>query len=174
MPIYNFMDKKPQIADDVFIAETAVIIGDVTIGSGSSIWYGTVLRGDIAPIVVGKNVSIQENSVVHVDQNLGCYIGDNVTIGHGAIVHAATIEDNCLIGMGAIVLDDARVGKGSLVGASSLVPPKKQIPPQSQVMGAPCAIKKQLTDEAEQGFIKHAMGYVELAAQYLKERNNER
>jgi len=170
LAIHEFKGKRPQIHESCFIAASADIIGDVTIGAGSSVWYGVVIRGDKAPITIGRNVSIQDNSVVHVDEGIPTVIGDNVTVGHAAIVHAATIEDNCLIGMGAIVLDEALVGRGSLVGAGALVPPRKNIPPLSQAIGAPCAITKQLSEEDEQGFISHAQKYVDLGADYLAGR----
>jgi carbonic anhydrase/acetyltransferase-like protein (isoleucine patch superfamily) len=167
MAIFQFGGKRPRIEASCFIAESADIIGDVTIGAGSSVWYGVVIRGDKAPVTIGQNTSIQDNSVVHVDEGIPTIIGDNVTVGHAAIIHAATIEDNCLIGMGAIVLDEARIGRGSLVGAGALAPPRKNIPPRSQVIGSPCVITKQLTEEDEQGFIAHAQRYVSLGQDYL-------
>jgi carbonic anhydrase/acetyltransferase-like protein (isoleucine patch superfamily) len=166
MTIHEYMGKSPKIDESCFIAASADIIGDVTIGAGSSVWYGTVIRGDMAPVVIGRNVSIQDNSVVHVDKGIPTFIGDNVTVGHAAVIHAATLEENCLIGMGAIVLDDARIGQGSLVGAGALVPPRKNIPPRSQVMGAPCVITKQLSEADEQGFVAHAQRYARLGGDY--------
>ena len=167
MGIYAYRGKSPQIDASCFIAPSADIIGDVVIGANSSVWYGAVVRGDMAPVIIGENVSIQDNSLVHVDAGIPTHIGDNVTVGHGAIIHAVTVEDNCLIGMGAIVLDEARIGRGSLVGAGTLVPPRKNIPPRSQVLGAPCAITKQLTEEDEQGFIAHAQRYARHAKEYI-------
>jgi carbonic anhydrase/acetyltransferase-like protein (isoleucine patch superfamily) len=161
------MGKSPQIDESCFVAASADIVGDVTIGAGSSVWYGAVIRGDIAPVVIGRNVSIQDNSVVHVLKDVATFIGDNVAVGHSAVIHAATVEENCLIGMGAIVLDEARIGQGSLVGAGALVPPRKSIPPRSQVMGAPCVITKQLSEADEQGFIEHAQRYALLSRDYL-------
>jgi carbonic anhydrase/acetyltransferase-like protein (isoleucine patch superfamily) len=167
MGIYEYKGKSPRIGESCFIAESADIIGDVTIGAGSSVWYGVVIRGDMAPVVIGRNVSIQDNSVVHVDAGIPTVIGDNVTVGHAAIIHAATVEDNCLIGMGAIVLDEARIGHGSLIGAGALAPPRKNIPPRSQVMGSPCVITKQLSEADEQGFIEHAQRYARLGGDHL-------
>jgi len=171
MGIYAYKGKSPQIDASCFIAPSADIIGDVSIGANSSVWYGAVIRADMAPIIIGKNVSIQDNSLVHVDSGIPTYIGDNVTVGHGAIIHAVTLEDNCLIGMGAIVLDEARIGHGSLVGAGALVPPRKSIPPRSQVIGSPCTIKKQLSEEDEKGFIVHAQRYTRHAREYLEDKD---
>ena len=173
MAIHEFKGKCPQIDESCFIAPSADIIGDVTIGAGSSIWFGVVIRGDMSPVTIGKNVSIQDNSMVHVDGGIPTVIGDNVTVGHAAIIHAATIEDNCLIGMGAIILDDTHIGRGSLVGAGALVTPRKKIPPRSQVVGAPCIITKQLSEEDEQGFIAHAQKYARLGKDYLVGRKNK-
>jgi len=168
MAIYKYQGKSPHIDESCFIAPSAEIIGDVTIGAGSSVWFGVVIRGDMAPIIIGQNTSIQDNSVVHVDKGMPTVIGDQVTVGHAAIIHAATIEDNCLIGMGSIVLDEARIGQGSLIGAGALVPPRKQIPPHSQALGSPCAITKQLSAEHEQGFIEHAQTYMQLREDYVR------
>ena len=167
MGIYGYKGIEPRIDKSCFVAQSADIIGDVTIGAGSSVWYGVVIRGDMAPVTIGQNVSIQDNSMVHVDTGIPTVIGDNVTVGHGVIIHAATVEDNCLIGMGAIVLDETRIGCGSQVGAGALVPPRKNIPPRSRVLGSPCAITKQLDTEDEQGFIAHAQKYTRLGEDYL-------
>lgn len=168
MAIHSYKGIYPKIDESCFIAESADIIGDVTIGAGSSIWFGVTIRGDMAPITIGQNVSIQENSVVHVDTGIPTVIGDHVTIGHAAIIHAATIEDNTLIGMGAIVLDEAVIGHGSLIGAGALVPPRRQIPPRSQAMGQPCVITRQLDEQREQSFIDHALRYTRIKDDYLK------
>lgn len=167
MGIYEHKGKSPKIDESCFVAESADIIGDVTIGAGSSVWYGAVIRGDMASVTIGRNTSIQDNSTVHVDVGTPTVIGDHVTVGHGAIIHAATVEDNCLIGMGSIVLDEARIGQGSLVGAGALVPPRKNIPPRSQIIGSPCTVTKQLSAENEQGFIAHAQKYARLGEDHL-------
>ncbi|MCL2496514.1 MAG: gamma carbonic anhydrase family protein [Clostridiales bacterium] len=171
MGIYEFKGKSPHIDDSCFIAPSADIIGDVTIGAGSSVWFNVTIRGDMAPITIGENVSIQDNSMVHVDIGIPTVIGNHVTVGHAAIIHAAVIEDNCLIGMGAVLLDEARIGQGSLVGAGALVPPRKNIPPRSQVMGRPCVITKQLDEQAEQAFIAGALRYARTGGEYLCGRN---
>jgi len=170
MGIYEYMGKSPKIDESCFVAPSADIIGDVTIGAGCGIWFNATLRGDMAPITIGENTSVQDNSMIHVDRGIPTVIGSHVTVGHAAIVHAAVIEDNCLIGMGAIVLDEARIGQGSLVGAGALVPPRKNIPPRSQVVGQPCVITKQLTEADEQGFVDHALRYSRHGEEYLHGR----
>jgi len=168
MGIYEYRGIWPKIDESCYIAESADIIGDVTIGPGCSIWHGVVIRGDVNVVRIGKNVSIQDNSTIHVDTNIPTIIGDYVTVGHAVIIHGATVEDNCLIGMGAILLDDARIGKGSRIGAGALVPPRKVIPPRSQAIGSPCTVTKELSEEDEQGFIEHAEKYVRLSREYMK------
>jgi gamma-carbonic anhydrase len=169
MPIVRtFRDLTPAIAPDVFLAENASVIGDVVIGAGSSIWYGTVIRGDVMPIRIGAATSIQDNSVIHVTGGFsGTTIGDRVTVGHNVIVHACTIEDDCIIGMGSIILDGARVRRGSIVGAGALVTPGTDIAEGSMVMGAPARVKRPLTDEERARIRSSAEHYVELARMYL-------
>ena len=140
--IRTFVGKRPVLGRGVFLAETCAVIGDVEIGDETSIWYGTVIRGDVMPIRIGARTSVQDNTVVHVTAGrYGTTIGNDCTIGHGAIIHACTVEDFCLIGMGAIVLDGARIGRGSLVGAGALVTPGTDIPPGSLVIGSPAKVK---------------------------------
>jgi carbonic anhydrase/acetyltransferase-like protein (isoleucine patch superfamily) len=170
--IKPFKDKTPKIAQSAFVAENAVIIGDVEIGPRSSIWYGVAIRADINYIRIGKETNIQENTVIHVDLNdrgLGdcaTIIGDRVTVGHGAILHGCKIEDDCLIGMGAIVLSGARIRAGSVVAAGALVKEGQQIPPRSMVMGMPAVIKRQLPDEVIEQIRTSARHYVDLAEEY--------
>ncbi|MCE9579491.1 MAG: gamma carbonic anhydrase family protein [Deltaproteobacteria bacterium] len=168
MPIVRpFAGHVPALADDVFLAENATVIGDVVIGAGSSIWYGAVVRGDMMPIRIGAATSIQDNTVVHITGGFsGTTIGDRVTIGHAVIVHACTIEDDCLIGMGSIILDGARIGRGSIVGAGALVTPGTDIPPGSMVMGSPARVKRPITDEERARNASSAHHYVELARAY--------
>jgi carbonic anhydrase/acetyltransferase-like protein (isoleucine patch superfamily) len=154
----------------VFLAETCAVIGDVVIGEASSIWYGTVLRGDVMPIRVGARTSIQDNTVVHVTaERFGTTIGDGCTIGHGAIIHACVIEDHCLIGMGAIILDGARIGRGSLIGAGALVTPGTVIPPNSLVLGSPARVKREVNAAEREQISYGAAHYVELTRAYLAE-----
>ncbi|MCL1816908.1 MAG: gamma carbonic anhydrase family protein [Clostridiales bacterium] len=173
MGIHELMGKRPRIDENCFVAESADIIGDVTIGAGSSVWFGAVIRGDMAPVVIGQNVNIQDNSVVHVSKDAPTIIGDNVSVGHSAVVHGATIEDTCLIGMGAIVLDGAHIGRASLIGGGALVPPRKNIPPRSQALGSPCAITKELGEQDEQVFMERVNRYRDLGAGYLREWKNQ-
>src|SRR5262245_1817175 len=136
----TFLRRQPKLGTSVYLAKTAVVLGDVTLGDHSSVWYHGVLRGDINRIVVGHHTNVQDNSVLHVEHDLPCVVGNWVTIGHSAIVHACTVGDECLIGMGAVILDGAVVGEQSLVGARALVTRGTQIPPGSLVLGAPAKI----------------------------------
>lgn len=141
------LNKKPRIAANTWIAPTAVVIGDVEIGEYSSIWWNTILRGDSDKIVIGKHTNIQDNCIVHMNANDPVYIGNYVSIAHSAIVHACTIHDGVLIGMGARVLDRAEIGEGSLIGAGTLVPPRMKVPPRSLVVGFPGKIVRELSEE---------------------------
>jgi len=161
---------RPELGRGVFLAETCAVIGDVAIGDESSIWYGTVIRGDVMPIRIGARTSVQDNTVVHATSGVaGTIIGDGCTIGHGAIIHACTVEDGCLIGMGAIVLDGARIGRGSLVGAGALVTPGTDIPPGSLVIGSPARVKRSLDAREREQLVSSAEHYVELTRRYLAE-----
>ncbi|MFX1411009.1 MAG: gamma carbonic anhydrase family protein [Promethearchaeota archaeon] len=138
--------KKPQIHESAFIAPTAVIIGDVTIGEGSNVWFGTTIRGDWGSITIGKETSIQENVTIHLERGKSVIIGDSVIIGHHAMVHGpCTIDDGCLIGIGANVLHNSKLGKGCKVGAGAVVL-NKEFPPRCLVVGIPADIKKQLPE----------------------------
>ena len=131
---------RPEIPATAWIADTARVRGQVTLGEEVSVWFGAVLRGDEAPITVGERTNIQDNAVLHVSQGFPCLVGANVTIGHRAIVHGCTVEDGVLVGMGAIVLDGAVVGQGAMVGAGSVVPPGMEIPPAVLVLGVPARV----------------------------------
>jgi carbonic anhydrase/acetyltransferase-like protein (isoleucine patch superfamily) len=130
MPILPFQGRWPALAPDVFIAEGAMVIGDVTIGPGSSVWYNAVLRGDIAPIRIGRGSNVQDGAVLHVDSDVPCVIGDGVVIGHSAVVHSATVGDGAMVAMHATLLSGAVVGAESIVGANALVGEGKEFPPQ--------------------------------------------
>src|ERR1044071_9157071 len=140
----TFLRKTPKLGKGVYIAKTAVVIGDVTLGAHSSVWYHSVLRGDINRIVVGHHSNIQDNSVLHLADDYPCIIGNYVTVGHSAIVHACTVGDECLIGMGATILDGAVIGEQSIIGANALVTQFTQIPPGSLVLGSPGKVVKML------------------------------
>ena len=145
--------RQPTLASSAYIARGAVVIGDVHMGEDSSIWYNAVARGDINQITIGACSNVQDNAVVHVADDYPCHIGDWVTVGHTAIIHACTIEDECLIGMGATVLDGAEIGAQSVIGANALVTGGTKIPPGSLVLGSPAKVKRPLS-EAERADLR--------------------
>lgn len=168
--IMTYAGRAPRIATSAYIAESADVIGDVEIGENASVWFGAVLRGDIDPIRVGANTNIQDGSVVHTMLGSPTTIGDWVTVGHRAVLHGCTIEDHCLIGMGAVLLNHVRVGEGSIVAAGALVLQETVIPPRSLYLGSPARFQRQLT-EADRPFIDmHAAHYLEYKEIYLAER----
>lgn len=164
--IYAFNGKSPQIADSAFVADYVTIIGDVTIGEGSSIWFNTAIRGDLEPTIIGNGVNIQENSVLHQSKGMPLTIEDDVTVGHGCILHGATIRKGALIGMGAIILDGAEIGEGALIGAGSLVSPGKKIPPHTLAVGSPAKVIRELTEEDKAHIIAGTHDYKEKAQIY--------
>ncbi|WRZ94255.1 gamma carbonic anhydrase family protein [Streptomyces sp. NBC_01007] len=155
--------KDPQVDQEAFVAPTSVLIGDVRLNAGASVWYGAVLRADGGPIVIGADSNVQDNCTLHVDPGFPLTVGERVSIGHNAVVHGATVEDDCLIGMGATVLNGAVIGAGSLVAAQALVPQGMQVPPGSLVAGVPAKVKRPLTDEEREGLSLNGVYYVELA-----------
>ncbi|MCG0275186.1 MAG: gamma carbonic anhydrase family protein [Thermosediminibacteraceae bacterium] len=167
--IQDFNGKRPNIHESCFIAPTADIIGDVTVGENSSVWHRAVIRGDINSIKIGTNTNIQDGTVIHVTETHAVTIGNNVTVGHNAILHGCTVKDGALIGMGAIVLDGAVIGEGALVGAGSIVPEGKEIPPYSLALGVPAKVVRELTEEQIEKIKKNAEEYVRLAKAYIHE-----
>jgi carbonic anhydrase/acetyltransferase-like protein (isoleucine patch superfamily) len=166
--IRPFRGYAPRLGDGVFVADGAAVIGDVVIGARSSIWYGTVVRGDVMPIRIGAETSIQDNSVVHVTSDVsGTEVGDRVTVGHRVILHACTVEDDCIIGMGSVILDRARIGRGSIIGAGAVVTPGTEIPPGSLALGSPARVKRAITGEERAWIASSAAHYVELSHEYL-------
>jgi carbonic anhydrase/acetyltransferase-like protein (isoleucine patch superfamily) len=157
-----------KIHPTVFVAETATVVGDVTIGKDSSVWFSAVLRGDAAPISIGEGTNVQDNAVIHVDHDVPTQVGRRVTIGHGAIVHSATVEDHVLIGMGAIILGGAVIGTHSIIAAGSVVPEGREIPPRSLVMGVPGKVVRHVTDEEVTEIEGAAEHYVERARNYWR------
>ncbi|GGT42253.1 gamma carbonic anhydrase family protein [Streptomyces purpureus] len=155
--------KEPKIDPDAFTAPTSVVLGDVTMAAGASVWYHAVLRADCGPITLGAESNVQDNCTVHVDPGYPVSIGARVSIGHNAVVHGCTIEDDCLIGMGATVLNGAHIGAGSLVAAQALVPQGMVAPPGSLVAGVPAKVKRALTEEEREGLTLNAAMYVGLA-----------
>jgi len=164
--IKKFNGISPEIDESAFIAETAVVIGKVKINSDSNIWFNAVLRGDVNGIVIGKNTNIQDLTMVHVDRDFPTTIGDNVTIGHSAIIHGSTIGNNCLIGMGAIILDGAIIKENVIIGAGALIPQGKTIEKNSLVLGSPGKIIRELTDEEIEMLKESTLRYVELSKKY--------
>ena len=162
--------KKPRLGSRVFIAPGAVVLGDVTLGEGSSVWYNAVLRGDIHRIEIGHHTNIQDGAVVHLARDFPCILGNYVTVGHNATVHACVIEDECLIGMNATILDGARVGAQSIVGANALVAPGAQIPPGSLVLGVPGKVARSLRPEERRALRSGAEEYAEYAAYCVRHR----
>ncbi|KXU35546.1 gamma carbonic anhydrase family protein [Cephaloticoccus primus] len=159
----HLLSREPDTARALFVAPTASIQGDVVLSENSSVFYGAVLRGDIAEIRIGAGTNIQDNAVVHLADDLGAHIGEWCTIGHAAIIHACTIGDECLIGMGATVLDGAVVGERSIVGANSLVPQGMQVPPGSMVYGSPAKVIRPLRAEELAFLKKSADKYIAVA-----------
>lgn len=168
----KFLRKKPTISEHVYIASSAIVVGDVTLGEHSSVWYNAVLRGDINRIVVGHHSNIQDNAVLHLADDFGCIVGNYVTVGHSAIVHACMVGDECLIGMGATILDGAEIGEQSLIGANALVKQGMKVPPGSLVLGSPAKIVKALTADERKQLKFWATKYVDNAAYCLKHKIN--
>jgi len=167
--IKKFRGKSPLIPNSCYISESVDLIGDVILGENVSIWFGTVVRGDMNFIIIGNQSNIQDNSVIHVTTDISpTRIGDEVTVGHNAIIHGATIEDRCLIGMGAIIMDDVVIGEGSIVGAGAVVPPNTIIPPRSLLVGLPAKVVRQTTDKELEMIIDRAQHYIDFSQEYKK------
>ncbi|EQK44812.1 MULTISPECIES: gamma carbonic anhydrase family protein [Paraclostridium] len=164
--IKGYKGNNPVIDSSVFIAESADIIGNVTIGKNSNVWYNVVIRGDENNIVIGENTNIQDGTVIHIEYNKDTVIGNNVTVGHKALIHGCTIGDNTLIGMGSIILGGVEIGEYTLVAAGSLIPPNKKIPSGVLVKGAPAQVVRELTEEEKQNLVNSALKYVETANNY--------
>ncbi|WP_432360109.1 gamma carbonic anhydrase [Sporosarcina sp. UB5] len=145
--IYSYNGKTPKIDPSVYVADYVTITGDVTIGANSSVWFNTVIRGDVAPTIIGERVSIQDLSCLHQSPGMTLLIEDDVTVGHKALLHSCIVRKGALIGMGAIILDGAEIGEGAFIGAGSLVPPGKEIPPGCLALGSPAKVVRELTDE---------------------------
>jgi len=159
----------PRIGKEVYLAPNSVLVGDVTIGDYSSIWFGAVLRGDVEEIVVGKFTNIQDNVVVHGTKGkYNVVIGDYVTIGHNATIHATKIASHVIIGMGAILLDGSEIGEYCIVGAGAVVPPGMKIEPESLVLGVPAKVVRKVTDEEKEMIDKNWKNYLEYAREYLE------
>lgn len=168
--IKPFLDKTPQIHPTAFVAENAVIIGDVEIGENSSVWYNCVLRGDVNFIRIGARTNIQDGTIIHVSrgEQFPTIIEEEVTVGHSATIHGCYIEKGSLIGIGSTILDGATIGKNSLVAAGSLVTPNTNIPERSFVLGSPARVKRELTDGEIVDLERFWRGYVQLSEIYIK------
>jgi gamma-carbonic anhydrase len=164
----TFLRARPRLGTGVYVARGAVVLGHVTLGDFSSVWYNAVLRGDINRIEVGHHSNIQDNAVLHLADEYPCLVGNYVTVGHSAIVHACTVEDECLIGMGATLLDGAVIGEQSIVGANALVTQHARIPPGSLVLGSPAKVVRALSPEERSGLKAWAVKYVENARYCLE------
>jgi carbonic anhydrase/acetyltransferase-like protein (isoleucine patch superfamily) len=167
MPLYELKGVKPRLGRDVFVADGARIIGDVHIGDQSSVWFGAVLRGDYMPIRIGARTNVQDNAVLHITSELAATtLGDDVTIGHAAIVHGCTIGNRCLVGMGSIVLDGAVIGDDSFVAAGTLVTPGTIVPPKSFVLGRPAKVARAVSERDLASMREAAARYVQYAGEF--------
>lgn len=164
----TFLRRTPRLGRQVYIARGATVVGDVTLGDCSSVWYGAVLRGDINRIVVGHHTNIQDNAVLHLADRFGCLVGNHVTVGHSAIVHACTVGDEVLVGMGAVILDGAEIGAQCIIGARALVTQGMNIPAGSMVLGSPARVARALTPDERASLKGFAERYVLNAAYCLK------
>lgn len=153
--------KTPDMSRAAFIAANATILGQVDLKNGSSVWYGSILRGDLEQIVIGHYTNVQDGAIIHCDPGLPTILADYVTVGHRAVIHSAQVGTGCLIGIGAIILNGVQVGEGSIVGAGALV--TRDVPPRSLVVGVPAKVTREVTDEQAAGLIEHAQRYHQLA-----------
>jgi carbonic anhydrase/acetyltransferase-like protein (isoleucine patch superfamily) len=168
MKIFEFEGVRPRIDPTAWVADTARVVGDVTLGPRASVWFGGALRGDIETITVGADSNVQDNAVLHTDDGCPLVIGSLVTVGHGAILHGCTIGDESLVGMGAIVLNGARIGRHCLVGAGTLVTEGKEFPDGSLIVGSPAKVVRTVSPEQIAGILANARRYVENASRYRR------
>ena len=166
MAVYELDGAQPRVADSAWVADSAQVMGNVVLGEDSSVWFGTVIRGDTETITVGRGSNIQDASVLHADIGKPLTIGDNVTVGHQVMLHGCTIGDECLIGMGAIVLNGAKIGRHCLVGAGALVTEGKEFPDGSMIIGSPAKAVRQLTPEQIEGLKLSAQHYMDNARRF--------
>ena len=166
--ILPYRGKAPVIDPTVFLAPMAAVIGDVTIGAGSSVWFGAVVRGDFQPITIGQNTNIQDNATIHVMRDVPVHIGTNVLIGHNAVVHCSRVGDNTLIGMGSIVMGYSEIGENVVIGAGTFLPQHKKIPSNSLVYGNPAQIVRALRDDEIEALQEAAENYANLGVEYKR------
>jgi carbonic anhydrase/acetyltransferase-like protein (isoleucine patch superfamily) len=167
MPILPYKGVMPTIEENVFIAPGAMVIGDVTIREGASVWYNTVIRADTAPIVIGRRTNIQDNCTLHVDPGAPLIIGDECTIGHGAVVHGATLGNQVFVGMKAVVLSHAQIGSRTMIGACALVGEHKDIPEGVLMLGMPAKYARELTETELEHIVTSAGGYYERSLEHM-------
>jgi carbonic anhydrase/acetyltransferase-like protein (isoleucine patch superfamily) len=168
VPIYPYHGVWPTVAEDAFIAPTAVLIGDVTVEAGASVWFGAVIRGDVAPIHIGARSNVQDNCILHADEGIPCEIGAGCTVGHGAVVHGATIGEHTLIGMRATVLNGAAVGAECILAAGTVLPEGKRIEAGQLVMGVPGKIVRAITMAERERSYDGVAHYAERAQEYRR------
>jgi len=168
MPIVPYKDKSPQFGREIFVDPTAVVIGDVVLGDNVNVWPGAVLRGDTERIILGKETSFQDNSVAHTDPNFPITIGERCVVGHGVVVHGATVGDYCLIGMGSTLLNGAVIDHHSIVGANSLVTQNKVFPPYSMILGSPARLVREIGDEDLTELVELCERYRKRSLEYIE------
>lgn len=169
--IIKYKEFTPQISKSAFVAENSSVIGRCTIEENCSIWFNAVIRADVNEVKIGSNTNIQDGCIVHCDHQYSTIIGSNVTVGHNAIIHGCIIGSNCLIGMGATILDGAVIGDNCIIGAGALVTSGKEIPDGSMVLGSPGKLVRELSEEEKEGIKKSVSGYVSLSREYLQSQN---
>ncbi len=175
MLILPYLNQMPVIHETVFIAKGAVVSGDVVIGEESNVWYNAVIRGDVAPTIIGNRVSIQDNSTLHQSPNIPLIIEDDVIVGHNAILHSCKVGKGALIGMGAIILDGAEIGENAFIGAGALVPPGKKIPPRTLAVGSPAKVLRELNSDDYKDMERIVNSYIEKGNLYRQaERQHEK
>ena len=168
MIVRPYKGKSPHIHPDVWVAETAVLIGDVTIGPRSGVWYNVVLRGDFHKIVISSETNVQDGTIIHVESKEGpCLIGNRVTVGHRAVVHGCLVEDEVVIGMGAVILSYAKLGQGCLIAAGAVVKEHEEVPPGAIMAGVPAKVIGEVTEEMQERFRRGCERYVQLAGEYV-------
>lgn len=172
MPLTPFLDYRPQIDPSAFVADSADVIGRVTIAEEASVWFNATLRGDINSITIGPRSNVQDNACIHLADDYGCHLGELVTVGHSAVLHACTVDDEVLVGMGAIVLDGSEIGARSIIGAGALVTGGTIIPPGSLVLGSPAKVVKTLSLDEQKGLRHWADKYVKNSRIFLEQQQN--
>lgn len=170
--IISFRDSVPDIAPNVYVSEGVRIVGNVEIQKDCGIWFNTVIRGDVAKVVVKKGSNIQDNSTLHVGHGYPCIVGENVTVGHNVLLHGSVVGDHCLIGMGSILLNGSEIGEYSVVAAGSLVTQKSKFPPRSLIMGSPAKVVRELSnEEIKQRIFSPGEGYLKRSKEYIEEQS---